>query len=222
MKIRFSLFLLPLLLSSCASFDCDSCGSKPLFNGQNLDGWTAFSSKEGVRKEDVWSVKDGIIVCKGEPIGWLATDEKFANGKLTLEWRWAPGKEPGNSGVFVRINGAPKALPRCIETQLKHGNAGDMFGFHGMPVSCGDTNRAISKKGHELGGDISGAKRLLGAENPPGEWNKLEIEFDGDEIEVEINGKEVNEAKCGEIIAGPIALQSEGGEVHFRNIRISK
>lgn len=211
--------LIPLLLTSCALLDEDaSPGATALFNGRNLDGWTAYSAKEGTRQEEVWSVQDGVIVCKGDPMGWLATTGSFANGRVTLEYRWAPGKEPGNSGIFVRLNGAPKALPRCVEVQLKHGNAGDVFGFHGMPVACADTNRAILKKGHELGGDLSGAKRLRGAERAPGRWNRLEIEISGQEIEVELNGRNVNEVACTEVIGGPIALQSEGGEVHFRNI----
>ncbi len=221
MKLPAMLWLLPLVCASCATFDDDDRrGAVELFNGRDLEGWTAFSVKDGTRKEDVWSVQDGVIVCKGEPMGWLATTRAFTNACLALEYRWAPGKAPGNSGVFVRLNGAPKALPRCVEVQLKHGNAGDLFGFHGMPVSCSDTNRAIVKKGGELTGDLAGAKRLVGAENPPGEWNRLEIEFEDDEIEVELNGKDVNEVKCAERAPGPIALQSEGGEVQFRNIRI--
>lgn len=216
-----ALWLLPLLCVSCASLDDDHArGAIDLFNGRDLEGWTAFSAKEGTRKEDVWSVQDGIIVCKGEPMGWLATDRAFTNGTLTLEWRWAPGRTPGNSGVFVRLNGTPRALPRCVEVQLKHESAGDVYGFHGMPVQCGDAERAVAKKGHELGGDLTGAKKQIAAEKPAGEWNRLEIEVEGDEIEVEVNGREVNEVKCPEIIGGPVALQSEGGEIHFRNIRM--
>jgi hypothetical protein len=35
-----------------------------------------------------------------------------------------------------------------------------------------------------------------------------------------INGQLVNEGKNGELSKGRIALQSEGAEIHFRNIQI--
>ncbi len=44
-----------------------------LFNGKNLRGWKAHLSEPDVKKKDVWSVKDGILICKGEPLGYLYT-----------------------------------------------------------------------------------------------------------------------------------------------------
>jgi PII-like signaling protein len=35
-----------------------------------------------------------------------------------------------------------------------------------------------------------------------------------------INGVKVNEAQGAEVVRGPIGFQSEGGEIHFRTIRI--
>ncbi|MBW8883511.1 MAG: hypothetical protein JF612_01775, partial [Planctomycetia bacterium] len=32
-----------------------------LFNGKNFDGWTAFISRPGVQREDIWSVKEGGV-----------------------------------------------------------------------------------------------------------------------------------------------------------------
>lgn len=221
MKLHFASCLAALTLAGCATLDTDSRQTVELFNGRDLADWTAFSAKEGTPKEAVWSVQDGVIVCKGEPMGWLAASLPRAEGELSLEYRWAPGKEPGNSGIFLGIGGEPKALPRCVEVQLKHGNAGDIFGFHGLPVSCADTNRALLKKGSGLGGDLSGAKRLAGAEKPAGEWNHLEIEIEDGKIEVELNGKDVNEVTCAEKLAGRIGLQSEGGEIHFRRVTVT-
>lgn len=191
--------------------------AKPLFNGKNLDGWRYYLSDHMAGLEDVWSVKDGVLVCKGEPMGYLYTKQAYKNFRLNLEYRWAPGGKPGNSGVLMRINGKPMPLPRCLECQLQHGKAGDFYGFHGMKIS-GDEARLRQVKGHELGGDLSGVGRAAGAENEPGEWNKLEITAAGGTLKAVMNGKPVNEAKDAEVVAGPIALQSEGGEVHFRNI----
>ena len=213
--LRFAL----LILVAATSFAAEPVPVE-LFNGRDLSGWKAYSSKEGVAQGDVWTVRDGMIVCVGEPIGWLATERSFTNFTLTAEWRWAPGQEPGNSGIFLRLTGAPRALPRCYEVQLKHGSAGDLFGFHGLPSAVDDASRRLEIKGHELGGDLSGAKRAAGEEKKPGEWNRAEITVKGGEIAVSINGQPANRLTGCAVAGGSIALQSEGGEVHFRSVRI--
>ena len=210
---------LVLLLACTSCTCCPPQHSVELFNGKDLTGWTAFSSKEGVKLEDVWNVKDGVIVCTGEPIGWLATETPFTNYKLTAEWRWGDPQKPGNSGFFQRINGEPSTLPRCIECQLKHESAGDLMGFQGMTVS-GDAARSMKPKKFALGELTGGVKKLAMAEKKPGEWNRAEITVQGDKISVIINGQKVNEVAGVPVLAGRIGLQSEGGEVHFRNVRV--
>ena len=70
-------------------------GAVELFNGKNLKGWRHFLVKKEVKKTDVWSVKDGVLVCKGEPLGYLQTKEPFESFRLELDWRWAPGGDQG-------------------------------------------------------------------------------------------------------------------------------
>ena len=106
-----------------------------LFDGKSFEGWDYFLVEEGVKLEDVWAVNDGIIVCKGEPFGYLYTQQAFKNYKLVVEWRWAPGKKPSNSGVLLRIAGDHRFLPRCAEAQLQFGSAGDIWAFEGMKVT---------------------------------------------------------------------------------------
>jgi hypothetical protein len=191
-----------------------------LFNGKDLTGWHAVLAKPDVNMEEVWSVRDGMIVCKGEPLGFIETAQNYRNFKLVVEWRWAPGKEPGNSGVFLRINGARKPLPRCIECQLKSGDAGDLYAFHGMRID-GNPARRVEVKNHELGGDFLGVRKQFANEKAPGEWNQLEILADGPNVTAWVNGKKVNEASNGEDVAGPVGLQSEGGEIHYRTVRLT-
>lgn len=223
-----SLTLAALLTVSCASSPGD--GSRPgaastaggaqavaLFNGRNFTGWKAVTADPKVPMEKVWRVQDGIIICTGEPMGYLHTIQSFTDYRLELEYRWAPGKTPGNSGVFGRINGQPRALPRCIETQLRHGNAGDLYGFHGMKIN-GPAERFRFVPNHQLGGDLRGVSRLAGNEKPAGEWNHVVVQAEGPRIRVWMNGQLVNEATDVEVVAGPVGLQSEGGEIHFRNI----
>lgn len=195
-------------------------GSHALFDGKSLDGWHAYLDRHGVALRDVWSVRDGILICKGEPLGYLYTDSIFESFKLVVEWRWAPGKEPGNSGVLLRINGEPRPLPRCYEAQLKSGNAGALYGFHGMPMQ-GDPDRFIDREGRPFTGPVMGMNKRRAAENPAGEWNRYEIVLDGPDLTVRINGQLINEATGCAVLAGPIGLQSEGGEIHFRKVELA-
>lgn len=195
-------------------------GSMQLFNRQDLSDWNAFLSEEGVPMEDVWSVENGILICKGEPMGYLYTQSSYTSFALVVEWRWAPGTEPGNSGVLLRINGDPQPLPRSLEAQLQHGNAGDIYGFHGMKVN-GDPSRLRVVENHSLGGRLIGVSKVQGNEKRPGEWNRYEIVLDGSNLTLTVNGKAVNSAYGCEVIPGPIGLQSEGGEIHFRKVQIT-
>ena len=55
-----------------------------------------------------------------------------------------------------------------------------------------------------------------------GEWNDYEITCKGGDITLVINGTKVNEGKNGNLKKGKIALQSEGAEVHFKDVMIKK
>lgn len=215
-------FVALLVVLVTASFVAAADGPKEsvdLFDGKSLAGWEYFLVEPGAKMADVWSVRDGLLVCKGEPMGYLATKSEYANFRLVVEWRWAPGKPAGNSGVLMRITGKPQALPRCVESQLRSGDAGDIYGFHGFPVK-GDPARSISKES-DLFGKLSGVKKIKGNENEPGKWNRMEITLTGGDIRVLVNGEKVNEATGCDIVAGKIGLQSEGGEIHFRTVRLS-
>lgn len=185
-----------------------------------LDGWLCYLSEHLVDKADVWSIRDGMLVCKGEPMGYLYTDKAYQNFTLEFEYRWAPGAEPGNSGALFRINGKPQPLPRCLEAQMQHGNAGDLYGFHGMQLA-GDESRLKKVENHKLGGDLTGVKKIKAAEKEPGQWNRYKVRADGPSLQAWLNGTLVNEAHDAEVVAGPIGLQSEGGEVHFRNVKLT-
>ena len=211
------LLILGCLLTPLAS---GAESARKLFNGHNLDGWHAYLSDHRVGMGDVWSVQDGILICKGEPMGYLFTKEAFTSFRVNLEWRWAPGEKPGNSGLLMRINGKPMPLPRSLEMQLKSGSAGDLYGFHGMKLA-GAAARLTSSKGGELAGDLVSVGKMQANEKTPGEWNVAEVTLDGGKLEVRVNGLLVNEATDCEVVAGPIALQSEGGEVHFRKVEIT-
>ncbi len=190
-----------------------------LFNGKDLSGWTYFLVDPDSKMDDVWSVQDGLLICQGEPKGYLATEKKFKNFKLVVQWRWAPGKKPGNSGVLLRITGKPMMLPKCVEAQLQNGNAGDIWAFQGFQIAK-DSPRFRTAKSAEIG-DFMGVAKIKGNEKEPGQWNTYEITFNKGDLTLKVNGEKVNECSGCDEVAGQIGLQSEGGEIQFRNVAIT-
>ncbi len=182
-----------------------------LFNGKDLKGWSKVWQEDATPDDATWSVRDGVLVCTGEPRGYIKTDADYESYVLMLEWRWSPvTKAIGNSGVLTRITGEDKVWPTCIEAQLMADHAGDFFRIGDYPM--------LTEPGRRSG--IRGQKSHH-AEKPVGEWNHYEIILDGEEVNLFVNGEQVNHGWAAKVLAGPIALQSEGTEIHFRNVRLA-
>jgi len=220
--IRKSSLLLPLLALAFASCSTNRSGNKSidLFNGQDLKAWNYVLADSGVRMDQVWSVQDGVLVCKGMPVGAIYRGPKVTNFRLLVEYRWPPGSKPGNSGIFSRISGPIKPIPPAIEVQLMHGSAGDVLGLQGKQIASGQP-RFFEVKKHELAGDISGVRKESDQEKAAGQWNRVEIVADGPRYTVFMNGKIVNEVEGVEASPGMVGLQSEGGAIQFRRVTLT-
>jgi hypothetical protein len=185
-----------------------------LFDGQSLEGWSGVLSDPAAKATDVWSVADGVLVCKGKPPGYLKSDrDDFHDYLLTLQWRFPAGSKGGNSGVLVHATtpGALGIWPKSLEAQLNHQNAGDIWV---IGTTCEIDNAAERVKGRRhfnLTDD---------SEKPIGEWNDYEIECAGDTLTIKVNGVLVNRVTKCSASRGAICLQSEGAEIHFRNIEV--
>lgn len=70
--------------------------------------------------------------------------------------------------------------------------------------------------------DVIGFKGKHDIEKPMGEWNTLECVANGNEIIVYLNGVLVNRAREVRPTKGRIQIQSEGAEIFFRNINLTK
>ncbi|MDR0870582.1 MAG: DUF1080 domain-containing protein [Planctomycetaceae bacterium] len=217
MKTRF----LPVSLCWLFVLAVSAAGQTLLFEKTNLNEWAFHTDKEGVQAADIYSFADGVLKCKGEPFGWLGTKENYKNFKLEVEYRWAEGAKPTNSGIFIRLCGQNEDtfLPKTIEVQLGHKNAGDLWGFHGftLPAPKGADDRFSEKDGNEKLGKMMGVKKLQDREKEPGQWNAVEVLAVNGFVVVSVNGKIVNWVTDAEQVEGKIGFQSEGGPIEFRN-----
>jgi hypothetical protein len=206
---------LAALLVAPAQADDKKGESIKLFNGKNFEGWKFFVDPRAkdAKPDEAWSVQNETIVCKGKPAGYIITEREYENYLLELEWKW--GEKPGNSGVLLHASGPDKIWPKSAEAQLMSGNAGDIWliGFK-MDVDKGRQDPKVDRHYFRI-------DRERKVEKPIGEWNKYEITCKGDTIRLVINGTFVNEGKNAELSKGKIVLQSEGAEIHFRNIRLT-
>jgi hypothetical protein len=189
-----------------------------LFNGKDLSGWKRFLDPQAKDADPakVWTVKDGVIICTGKPAGYIVTEQEYQNYELRLEWRWGESAKqlPGpNSGVFVHVVGEDKIWPKGVEAQLASGQAGDFWlvGDFKLKVFPDRQDPRINRHFFRLQKDV---------EKPLGEWNQYEITCKGDTVKLVINGRLVNEGMDAELTKGKILLQSEGAEIHFRNIEL--
>lgn len=192
----------------------DADGFVPLFNGKDLAGWVPVNVAP-----DTFTVKDGLIVCTGLPTGVMRTEKMYENFVVELEWRHLrPG---GNSGFFIfsdatTARGVP--FSRGLEIQILDGKTpedrryttqGDVFPIHG----------ATARPDHP--GKFG--MRSYPTEDrtkPSPEWNHYRIESRDGVVTLAVNGKVVNSTREVSPRRGYLCLESEGGLVHFRNLRI--
>jgi len=194
---------------------------RKLFNGKDLSGWVNVNTAK-----DTWSVRDGLLVCTGHPIGVMRTEKQYENFILHIEWRhMEPG---GNSGVFGWSTGTVpegKRLPKGLEVQMLEldwpklhkrpdGSLppvayvhGELFGAGGLTATP-DNPRGNRSKSLE--------NRCKGK----GQWNVYDVVFVDGTVKLSVNGKFVNGLSKASVKKGYLCLESEGAEIHFRNIWI--
>ena len=179
-----------------------------LFDGKTLSGWKVFVPEGSA--EGLWTVSDGVLVCTGQPVGYIATTEKYDNFELTLEWRFDPAKGAGNSGVLLRVDDTDQVWPKSIEAQLHSGNAGDIWNIGAYEMTA-DAKRTEGRRTLKL---------HPSNEKPIGEWNRYRIVVDGGKLELYVNDLLQNSATDVAERKGRIALQSEGAKIEFRSIEL--
>jgi hypothetical protein len=208
--MKLSILLPTALLLLVGAMPARSAETIQLFNGKDFTGWTAFFSDPNVKFQDVWSIKNGAIHCKGHPAGYIRTDRDFTNFILKFQWRTL---KKGNSGCLIRVQAPDKVWPKSIECQLETNNAGDIWVIDGFPIKPDPRTR-------RQGRHIPNFEKSN--EKPLGQWNNYEITADGTNLKLVVNGALQNQATDVQEIPGKILLQSEGAEIEFRNLELTE
>jgi hypothetical protein len=223
-SINFTLKLLLLTLALLASVSFTKAVEVPqwvdLFNGEDLTGWVDVNTSP-----ETWTVKNGMLICKGKPIGVMRSERQYENFLLHVEWRhMEPG---GNSGIFAWSDAKPfgNRLPKGLEIQMleldwvklhtRKGKPappiayvhGELFGAGGLKATP-DNPRGSRSKSLE--------NRCKGK----GEWNIYDVVCVDGVAKLSVNGKFVNGIRNVQYKKGYLCLESEGAEIHFRNIKI--
>lgn len=172
-----------------------------------------------------WKVVKDMLVCSGEPIGVMRSEKQYENFILHVEWMHM--EAGGNSGVFVWSSANPpegQQLPDGVEVQMLELDwvnqnrtedfnppvayvHGELFGVGGVKTMP-DNPRGTRSKSIE--------NRCKGK----GEWNTYDVVCVDGVIRLSVNGKFVNGITKSSLKKGYICLESEGAEIHFRNLRI--
>jgi len=197
--IRY-LSILSFLLILTAS--ARSQKSVSIFNGKDLDGWK-------INGTEKWYVENGELISESGPdkeYGYLTTTKPYKNFILTLEFKQEAN---GNSGVFIRSK------------------------VEGTTISGWQVE--VAPPGMHTGGIYESYGREWLIQPKPedekalkfGEWNKMKIEVNKDEVTTWLNGKKMVYLK-DELIGkgeGVIALQIHSGggiKVHWKNILLKE
>ena len=208
---------------------------KPLFKFGEEIGFNKITAGQKIKGQPVqwiqvntedstWILKGKELVCNGLPIGVIRSEKKYQNFILHIEWRHM--EAGGNSGTFVWSKAEPgeNRLPDGVEVQMleldwvnqniRNGEKppiayvhGELFGVGGVKI-VPDNPRGERSKSVE--------NRCLGK----GEWNVYEVVCVDGTIKLSVNGKFVNGISQSSQKSGYICLESEGAEIHFRNIKI--
>ncbi len=198
-------------------------GFVPMFNGKDLTGWVNVNGAPGT-----FFAKDNEVITTGKPTGYLRTEKQYENFIAEFDWKHIPPKpgEVGNSGFFVWADPIPAVgtgYTRGIEVQVlvnltyknKKGDItatsqGDLFSIWGA--------KCVPDRPHPDGWD-----RCLPSENHckgENEWNHYRVEANDGVLKLAVNGHVVSGVSKCNPRKGYLALESEGSECRFKNLKI--
>lgn len=202
-------------------------GFRPIFNGENLDGW--------IGAEGYWSVEDGAIVgemTEDNPLErntFLIWDEGEADD-FELRFSYIIDSEEANSGVQVRsvhegdfVVSGPQPDIATVDWIT-----GIHFEERGRGIMARRGERTVIDENGERTTERFGDEDALGGSIHAGVWNDYTVIARGPSIQTYINGELMNEVIDHSPEArrsGIIAFQIHTGppmRIRFRDIALKR
>ena len=194
-------------------------GFERVFNGKDftgigfLIGPNCRPAPQGCGRTEpgtTFTAQNGAIVTDGKVQGYWYTEKRYFNFTLRFDVRhvpppdWDPGDDyfDGNSGYLLYVT-EHRVWPKGIEIQGNHLTMLAPIGMDAMAKYTDDDEARMR------------------ARRPAGEWQSVEIVAGGGQVKSYLNNVLVTTVTEHEFKeAGHIGFQSEGAELHWRNIRI--
>jgi hypothetical protein len=204
--------------------------------GERSSGWhELFSEEDGLSqwvnvncaerrtfelKENPDNDSETLLFCTGKPTGIMRSKRMYENFIVEFEWRHM--EDNSNAGFFLWADPLPALggpFTRGIEVQVCNLGNGDWFTSHGdiFPI-WGAT--MTPDPAFRISGSRSMPKEEDFHANPTGEWNHYRITALDGAVELEVNGHRVTAGSNGSPSKGYLCIESEGGEIHFRDLKI--
>lgn len=219
-----------VLLTSGPAFAADAPdGFTPIFNGKDLTGWWAMphydprklaeekeKDPEAAQKKlndwladahKHWSVENGELVNDGHG-AYLVTNNEYTDYELLIDYKTVARAD---SGIYLKLTPQVQIWDYTDEGKFKIGSDKGSGGLWNNSAGAPGKDPAVL------------------ADKPFGEWNSFRIRQIGARTTVWLNEKLVVENATMEnywdrksplFAKGPIALQTHGGEIRWRNIYI--
>lgn len=176
----------------------------PLFNGQDLTGWTGHTKH--------WSVQDGVIIGRNtEPVPvstYLLTDRKFSDFRLVFDTMLAQSEMHSGIALWGRLapeKGDPYTYTGHLVMFPSNYGFWDLYGRNSI-----HTNAEVAKP--------------VGKQH---DWNHVEILAQGNRLRVVLNGKQISdwrEPEPDRIHEASLGLQLHSNkvaqEVRFKNLAL--
>jgi Domain of Unknown Function (DUF1080) len=184
--------LAALSLAGCAG-TADG-GWTDLFDGKSTGGWSPLGPAK-------WSVANGVLEGSGggggPKAGYLVSSGAHGDFELRVEF-WADAD--CNSGIFIRCQDRAKVGADSSYEVNIWDKAPRPFYSTGSIVNFAAVGEPVPKAADR--------------------WNVYEIIARGDRVTVVLNGRQTVDMVNGKFASGPIALQSAGGVIRFRSVKL--
>jgi hypothetical protein len=164
-----------------------------------------------------------MLLCTGLPTGVMRTSKMYENFLVEFEWRHMTTGWGANAGFFLWSDPLPALgvpFTRSVEVQVAnfdhnsdwYTRHGDVFPIHGAVMSPDPRFGRWPRGSRSLPLEF----RAKGT----GQWNHYRITCIDGTVQVELNGRLVSAGYHAAPRKGYLCIESEGGEVHFRGMRL--